>query len=368
MGDSSDNVPGVKGIGEKGAIELIARVRLGRGPARRASSAVTGKKREYIERDRELLLLSRELVTIDTRVPLDRGVAELGPAAARCAGAARALPRAWGSSACSKKLEAEPEPARASRDYRDRARRGRARGHGARAARPRAPSRSTPRPPASSRSRPSWSGSRSRRARAGPSTCRSTTTPPVVPGGTRGAARRAARRCSTDPGLVRVGQNCEVRRARARRPRPAPAAARLRHDGGALLRGRRDAAPRPRRARAGLLRDQEDPDPRADRARREADHDGPGARSRPWPSTPARTPTITWRLYEVLREELADTRRRAALPRARDAARAGAGGHGGARHPARHAPARGDRPRARGRDRTRRRRASASWPATPRST
>ena len=80
MGDASDNVPGVKGIGEKGAIALIGEFGSVDGVLEHLDE-VKGKKREYIERDREQLLLSRELVTIDTDVPLERGVADLPPAA-----------------------------------------------------------------------------------------------------------------------------------------------------------------------------------------------------------------------------------------------------------------------------------------------
>jgi DNA polymerase I len=80
MGDASDNIPGVKGIGEKGAIKLISE--FGTVAALLENlPKVKGKAREYIERDRELLLLSRELVTIDTRVPLDPGVEGILPPA-----------------------------------------------------------------------------------------------------------------------------------------------------------------------------------------------------------------------------------------------------------------------------------------------
>ena len=207
-------------------------------------------------------------------------------------------------------------------------------------------SRSTPRPPASSRSRPSCVGL-SFSARAGaPSTCRSTPT--------RGRARGDAPRCSTrcEPLLTRpeargaCGQNSKYDALVLARARPAPAAARLRHDGGVVLRRRRDA-------RHGLdelalaTSAPEDPDPRADRHGREADHHGPGPVERV-AEYACEDADITWRLYELLARGARDARRRAALPRARDAAGAGAGGHGGARHPPRHAPARGARPRARG--------------------
>ncbi len=73
MGDASDNVPGVKGIGEKGAIALIQKFGSVAGILERIDE-LTPKQREKIEADREMLLLSRELVTINTQVPLDPGL------------------------------------------------------------------------------------------------------------------------------------------------------------------------------------------------------------------------------------------------------------------------------------------------------
>jgi DNA polymerase-1 len=79
MGDTSDNVPGVKGIGEKGAAKLIAQ--FGDVPTLLEHlDEVPGKAREHIERDREQLLMSLELVTIDIEVPLDPGVEALAKA------------------------------------------------------------------------------------------------------------------------------------------------------------------------------------------------------------------------------------------------------------------------------------------------
>lgn len=73
MGDASDNVPGVKGIGEKGATKLIAEFGNVDGLLARIDE-VKGKVREKLEADRDMLLLSRELVTIDVAVPLDPGL------------------------------------------------------------------------------------------------------------------------------------------------------------------------------------------------------------------------------------------------------------------------------------------------------
>lgn len=77
MGDASDNVPGVKGIGEKGAIALVEKFGSVAGILERLDE-LTPKQREKIEADREMLLLSRELVTINTEVPLDPGLESIG--------------------------------------------------------------------------------------------------------------------------------------------------------------------------------------------------------------------------------------------------------------------------------------------------
>jgi DNA polymerase I len=79
MGDSSDNVPGVKGIGEKGAAKLIQDHGSVAGVLEHLAD-LPPKMAEKIEQSRDLLLLSRELVTIDTQVPLDPGLDGVGPA------------------------------------------------------------------------------------------------------------------------------------------------------------------------------------------------------------------------------------------------------------------------------------------------
>lgn len=76
MGDASDNIPGVKGIGEKGAIKLVEEFGSVPGILENLES-VKGKNKEKIENDREMLLLSLDLVTIHTNVPLDPMVKDL---------------------------------------------------------------------------------------------------------------------------------------------------------------------------------------------------------------------------------------------------------------------------------------------------
>ncbi len=70
MGDSSDNIPGVPGIGEKTAQKLIAQFNSIENLLAHTDQ-LKGKQKERIEEHREQALLSKELVTIKTDVPLD---------------------------------------------------------------------------------------------------------------------------------------------------------------------------------------------------------------------------------------------------------------------------------------------------------
>ena len=70
MGDASDNIPGVPGIGEKTAQKLIAQ--FGNIEALIAGTEMLkGKQRENVEKFSEQAILSKELVTIDSAVPVD---------------------------------------------------------------------------------------------------------------------------------------------------------------------------------------------------------------------------------------------------------------------------------------------------------
>lgn len=71
MGDSSDNVPGVKGIGEKTAIKLITQYESISNLYEHLDELPKNKMLEKLINDRENAFLSRELVTIDVNVPLD---------------------------------------------------------------------------------------------------------------------------------------------------------------------------------------------------------------------------------------------------------------------------------------------------------
>ena len=75
-GDSSDNIPGVPGIGEKTAKKLIARFGSVESLLEQ-SGELKGKQKENVENHREQALLSKELATILTDVPVDVDFATL---------------------------------------------------------------------------------------------------------------------------------------------------------------------------------------------------------------------------------------------------------------------------------------------------
>lgn len=70
MGDSSDNIPGVKGIGEKGAISLIQKYDTIENLYDHIDE-ITGKTKEKLENDKESAFFSKELATIYKDVPID---------------------------------------------------------------------------------------------------------------------------------------------------------------------------------------------------------------------------------------------------------------------------------------------------------
>ncbi len=70
LGDSSDNVPGVKGIGEKSAIPLIAKYSSLENIYNNIETVEPKGIKSKLEANREIAFLSKKLVTIDTNVPL----------------------------------------------------------------------------------------------------------------------------------------------------------------------------------------------------------------------------------------------------------------------------------------------------------
>lgn len=77
MGDSSDNIPGVRGIGEKTAIPLIQEYGTVENLIDNIEKVEKKGVRTKLSEDRQNALLSKELVTIDTNVPLNISFHEL---------------------------------------------------------------------------------------------------------------------------------------------------------------------------------------------------------------------------------------------------------------------------------------------------
>ena len=69
-GDTVDNIPGAPGIGDKGSVDLIVEFGSVEAVLDRASEVKRKSYRESLEQNRDAVLLSKELVTIDCRVPL----------------------------------------------------------------------------------------------------------------------------------------------------------------------------------------------------------------------------------------------------------------------------------------------------------
>jgi DNA polymerase-1 len=69
-GDAVDNIPGAPGIGDKGSVDLIVEFGSVEAVLDRASEVKRKSYRESLEQNRDSVLLSKELVTIDCHVPL----------------------------------------------------------------------------------------------------------------------------------------------------------------------------------------------------------------------------------------------------------------------------------------------------------
>jgi DNA polymerase I len=70
-GDSIDNIPGAPGIGDKGSVELIQQFGTVEAALDRAEEVKRKTYRESLQNNRDNILLSKELVTIHTGVPID---------------------------------------------------------------------------------------------------------------------------------------------------------------------------------------------------------------------------------------------------------------------------------------------------------
>ena len=76
MGDSSDNIPGVKGIGEKTAIKLLQEYHSLENLYDNIES-VTGKTKEKLVSDKEMAFISKKIATIYRDVPLNINLEDL---------------------------------------------------------------------------------------------------------------------------------------------------------------------------------------------------------------------------------------------------------------------------------------------------
>ena len=79
MGDTSDNIPGVPGVGEKTALKLMDAYGSLEAVLDRAEAEQTGKLRERLMTYREQAELSKSLATIDRAVPIDIDFAAMAP-------------------------------------------------------------------------------------------------------------------------------------------------------------------------------------------------------------------------------------------------------------------------------------------------
>jgi DNA polymerase-1 len=76
-GDSIDNIPGAPGIGDKGSVEIIQRFGSVEQALDRAAEVEKKSYRESLQNNRDNILASKQLVTIDTNVPVELDVADM---------------------------------------------------------------------------------------------------------------------------------------------------------------------------------------------------------------------------------------------------------------------------------------------------
>jgi DNA polymerase-1 len=76
-GDAVDNVPGAPGIGDKGSVDLILEFGSLDAVLDRVAEVKRKSYRESLEQNRDAVLLSKELVTIDSHVPLPLDLAAM---------------------------------------------------------------------------------------------------------------------------------------------------------------------------------------------------------------------------------------------------------------------------------------------------
>jgi DNA polymerase I len=116
LGDTVDNIPGAKGIGEKGATELIQKYGSVESALDHADEVANKRYRQALQQQREQVMMSKQLATIETSVPLELDPEKLKMAAPDAA-LLEALYRELGFNSLLKELmasgAAEPGPASA---------------------------------------------------------------------------------------------------------------------------------------------------------------------------------------------------------------------------------------------------------------
>jgi DNA polymerase I len=77
LGDTIDNIPGAKGIGEKGAAELIQKYGTVENALAHADEVPNKRYREALQQQKEQVLMSKQLAAIETSVPLELDLEKL---------------------------------------------------------------------------------------------------------------------------------------------------------------------------------------------------------------------------------------------------------------------------------------------------
>ena len=78
-GDTSDNIPGIPGIGEKTAAQLLCQFGTLESVLEHAGEVSGAKRRELLVEHRDIALLSKKLALVDREVPIDIHAAEVAP-------------------------------------------------------------------------------------------------------------------------------------------------------------------------------------------------------------------------------------------------------------------------------------------------
>jgi DNA polymerase-1 len=73
-GDSVDNIPGAPGIGDKGSVEIIKRFGTVEQALDRAAEVEKKTYRESLQNNRDIILFSKSMATIDTNVPVELNI------------------------------------------------------------------------------------------------------------------------------------------------------------------------------------------------------------------------------------------------------------------------------------------------------